>query len=177
MIKDELISAIIWERGGFLEGDRMVLILFQEGQWWWAPGGLFCCSLCLGRASLCHSAGEESTWNVGGLGSIAGLGRSPGEGKGYPLQYSGLENSMDCIVHRSQRVGRDWVTFTFTFCLGMGFPGGASGKEPTCQCRKHRRHRFDPWVRNIPLRRKWQPTSVSLPRETHGQRKLAGYSS
>ena len=33
------------------------------------------------------------------LGSIPGLGRSPGEGKGYPLQYSGLENSMDCIVH------------------------------------------------------------------------------
>ena len=125
----------------------------------------------------CNSAGEESTWNVGDLGSIAGLGRSPGEGKGYPIQYSGLENFTDCIVHRSQRVGGDWVTFTFTFCLRMGFPGGASGKEPTCQCRKHRRHRFDPWVRKIPPRRKWQPTSVSLPRETHGQRKLAGYSS
>ena len=37
--------------------------------------------------------------NVGDLGSIPGLGRSPGEGEGYPLQYSGLENSMDCIVH------------------------------------------------------------------------------
>ena len=36
---------------------------------------------------------------MGDLGSIPGLGRSPGEGKGYPLQYSGLENSMDCIVH------------------------------------------------------------------------------
>ena len=45
------------------------------------------------------SAGKESTCNVGDLGSIPGLGRSPGEGKGYPLQYSGLENSMDCIVH------------------------------------------------------------------------------
>ena len=41
------------------------------------------------------SAGKESTCNAGDLGSIAGLGRSPGEGKGYPLQYSGLENSMD----------------------------------------------------------------------------------
>ena len=47
----------------------------------------------------CGSAGKESTCNVGDLGSIPGLGRSPGEGKGYPLQYSGLENSMDCIVH------------------------------------------------------------------------------
>ena len=36
---------------------------------------------------------------MGDLGSIPGLGRSPGEGKGYPLQYSGLDNSMDCIVH------------------------------------------------------------------------------
>ena len=46
------------------------------------------------------SAGKESTCNVGDLGSIPGLGRSPEEGNGYPLQYSGLENSMDCIGHR-----------------------------------------------------------------------------
>ena len=50
---------------------------------------------------------KESACNVGDLGSIPGLGRSPGEGKGYALQYSGLENSMDCIVMRSQRVGHD----------------------------------------------------------------------
>ena len=43
----------------------------------------------------CGSAGKESACNVGDLGSISGLGRSPGEGKGYPLQYFGLENSMD----------------------------------------------------------------------------------
>ena len=47
----------------------------------------------------CGSAGKESTCNVGDLGSISGLGRSPGEGKGYPLQYSGLEKSTDSIVH------------------------------------------------------------------------------
>ena len=45
------------------------------------------------------SAGKESVCNVGDLGLIPGLGRSPGEGKGYPFQYSGLENSMDCVVH------------------------------------------------------------------------------
>ena len=45
------------------------------------------------------SDGKESACNVGDLGSIPGLGRSPGEGNGYPLQYSGLENSMDCKVH------------------------------------------------------------------------------
>ena len=48
---------------------------------------------------LCGSAGKESACNVGNLSLIPGLGRSPGEGKGYPLQDSGLENSMDCIVH------------------------------------------------------------------------------
>ena len=51
------------------------------------------------------SVGKESTCNAGDLGSIPGLGRSPGEGKGYPLQYSGLENSMDCIVHGA---GNSW---------------------------------------------------------------------
>ena len=44
------------------------------------------------------SAGKESACNVGDLGSIPGLGRYPGEGKGYPLQYSGLENSMDLYI-------------------------------------------------------------------------------
>ena len=45
------------------------------------------------------SAGKETTCYAGDLGLIPGLGRSPGEGRGYPPQYSGLENSMDCIVH------------------------------------------------------------------------------
>ena len=45
------------------------------------------------------STGKESACNAGDLGSIPGLGRSPGEGDGYPLQYSDLKNSMDCIVH------------------------------------------------------------------------------
>ena len=55
----------------------------------------------------CGSAGKESACNVGDLGSIPMLGRFAGEGEGYPLQYSGLENSMDCIAHGSQRVGHD----------------------------------------------------------------------
>ena len=47
----------------------------------------------------CGSAGKESTCNAGDLGLIPGLERSPGEGKGYPLQYSCLETSMDYTVH------------------------------------------------------------------------------
>ena len=54
----------------------------------------------------CGSAGKESTCNVGDLGSIPGLGRAPGEGNSYPLQYFGLENSVDCIVHR---VAKSWT--------------------------------------------------------------------
>ena len=60
------------------------------------------------------SAGKESTCNAGDPGSIPGLGRSPGEGLGYPLQYSGLENSMDCVVHG---VAKSWTrlrNFHFT---------------------------------------------------------------
>ena len=59
------------------------------------------------------SVGKESTCNAGDPGSIPGSGRSAGEGKDYPLQYSDPENSMDCIVMGSQRVGHDSATFTF----------------------------------------------------------------
>jgi len=54
-------------------------------------------------------------------------------------------------------------------------PWWLSGKESVCQCRRGKRCRFDPWVRKIPWRRKWQPTPVFLPGESHGQRSLVGY--
>ena len=54
----------------------------------------------------CGSAGKESACNVGDLGLIPGLGKSPGEGNSYPFQYFGLENSMDCIVHG---VAKSWT--------------------------------------------------------------------
>ena len=67
----------------------------------------------------CGSAGKETAYNAGDLGSIPGLGRSPGEGNGYPLQYSGLENSMDCVVHG---VTNSWTRLSdfhsLTWCLG-----------------------------------------------------------
>ena len=56
-----------------------------------------------------------------------------------------------------------------------GFPGGSSGKEPACQCRRDKRHRFHPWVGKIPWRRAWQPTPLFLQGESHGQRSLVGY--
>jgi len=66
----------------------------------------------------CGSAGKESTCNGRDLGLIPGLGRSPGEGKGYPLQYSGLENSMDCIVHGVAKSQTQLSDFHFT-CISI----------------------------------------------------------
>ena len=57
----------------------------------------------------------------------------------------------------------------------MLIPDGSS-KESACQCRRHRRRGFDPWVRKISQKRKWQLTPVFLPEESHGQRSLVGYS-
>ena len=56
------------------------------------------------------------------------------------------------------------------------FPGVASGKEPACQCRRHRQLGFNPKVRKIHWRRAWQPTPVLLPGESYGQRSQVGYS-
>ena len=58
---------------------------------------------------LSGSAGKESAHNEGDLGSIPGLGRSPGEGNGYPLRHSGLENSIDCIVYGFTK-SRTWLS-------------------------------------------------------------------
>ena len=60
------------------------------------------------------SADKESPCNVGDLGLIPGLGRSPREGNSYPLQYSGLENSMDCIVHGVAKSWTQLSDFDFT---------------------------------------------------------------
>ena len=57
-----------------------------------------------------------------------------------------------------------------------GFPGGTSGKEPICQCRRHKRHGFNPWVRKIHWRKVQQPTPLFWSGEFHGQRGLVGYS-
>ena len=115
-----------------------------------------------------------------------------GEGNGNPLQYSCLENPRDrgacraaiCGVTQSQTQlkqlsssSSSWcVQLVFIFFLNLilyerGSPGGTSGKEPTCQCR---RHGFDPWVGKILWRKAWQPTPVFLPGESQGWGNLVG---
>ena len=71
------------------------------------------------RGFPCGSAGKESACNVEDLGSIPVLGRSPGERTGYSLQYSGLENSMDCIVHGVAKSQTRLSNFHFQIHIDM----------------------------------------------------------
>ena len=145
---------------------------FQEnirvGKWKKKWPLVFMCSFHQGFPG--GSEDKVSACNAGDLGSIPGLGRSPGEGNDNPLQYSCLENPMDrgaqwATVHGVAKSQTRLSDFTY------------SGKELACQRRRHKRLRFDPQVRQIPWRTAWQPTSVLLPGESHGQRSLTGYSS
>ena len=72
--------------------------------------------------------------------------------------------------------GSTWDFQIPLLCMSRVFPGGASGKEPDCQCRRHNRYGFCIWVRKIHWRRAWQPTPLFLPGESYRQRNLAGYS-
>ena len=89
----------------FLSSGRYSSIIFLilvrgKGRWRRMSGG---------------SAGKESACNTGDLGSIPGLGRSPGEGKDYPLQYSCLENPMDCVIHGVAKSRTQLSDFHFHF--------------------------------------------------------------
>ena len=81
------------------------------------------------------------------------------------------------LINSNQERGLSLKNSWQIFIVIWGFPGGTSGKESTCQCRRCKRYGFNPWVGKIPWRRKWQPTLVFLPGESHGQRSLAGCSS
>ena len=126
------------------------------------------CSFCLWflLGFPCGSASKESTCNVGELGSIPGLGWSPGEGKGYLLQYSVLENSLDFVVRgvSQSRTQLNNFDFDWEFLVQI---------VKSLQCR---RPGFSPWVRKIPWRRKWRPTPVLLARKFQRWRSLVGYS-
>ena len=83
------------------------------------------------------SVGKESACNLGDLDSIPGLGRSPGEGNSYPLQYSGLENSMDCVVHGVTKRRTQMSDFHFR-CSCPGNPKKRGACWATIQ-RSHKR--------------------------------------
>ena len=89
----------------------------------------------------CSSVGKECACSAGDLGSVPGSGRSTGEGNGNPLQYSCLENSMDrgawqATINGVSKVRHNLATKPPPM-TNEGFPGGASGKVSSCQCRRH----------------------------------------
>ena len=80
-----------------------------------------------------------------------------------------LKNSRKQCISLGLVITRRWGSH-------LGFPGGAGGKEPDCQCRRYRRYGFNPLGREDPLEEDMQPRSVFLPGESHVQRSLVGYS-
>ena len=104
------------------------------------------------------------------------------------LEWVDISSSKDLVdPEMTLENGRLWnsltqvlfPSFLYSGCLYLwrkGFPGDSSGKEPTCQCKRLKRHGFDPWVGKIPWRRKWQSIPVFLPGESHGQRSLVSHS-
>ena len=104
------------------------------------------------------------------------------EGNGNPLRCSCLENPRDrgawwAVVYGVAQ-SLTWLKRLSSSSIPLhGLPRWRSGKEFTWQCRRHKRCRFNSWDGKIPWRRRWQPTPLFLPGESHGQRSLVGYSS
>ena len=92
--------------------------------------------------------------------------QAPGDGEGQ----GGWRAAVHGIAKSQTRLS-NWTTTK----KAMGFPSGARGQELACQCRRHKRFGFDPWVRKILWRRAQQPTPLFLPGESYGQKNLAGY--
>ena len=131
---------------------------------------LACWARCQASAAVCMAV-EDSTGYPRKVSSclVFFLRReidersSPGLSLASPEPASGRKRGLLCLLN----CGRiSWA---------LGFPGGTSCKEPSCQCRRCKWTWFDPWIRKIPWSRKWQTTPVFLPRESHRQRSLAGY--
>ena len=99
--------------------------------------------------------------------------------KGFPCGASGKEpvnsvqfSSIQFFSH-VRLFATPWITARQA---SLSITNSWSSLRLTCQLRRHKRHGFDPWVRKNPWRRKWQPTPIFLPGESHGERNLAGFS-
>ena len=117
----------------------------------WLPGSGMQTGM-VGTLYLCSTASvaPAGLWKAGGGGRCQLGPRGP-------------------LVRNTRGLCASWAS-------SQGFPGGTSGKESSCRCRRHGGLSFHSWVGKIPWRRKWQPTPVFLPGEFCGQRSLAGYS-
>ena len=92
-----------------------------------------------------------------------------------PLITCMLDICLHFMIHDSWYLLHGYHTFDMGASGDLAFPDITSGKEPTCQCRRHKRCSFDPWVEKTSWKRERPPITVFLPGEYHGQRSLADY--
>ena len=136
--------------------------------------------------------GLYSPWNspgqntgVGSLSLLQGIFPTQGSNRGLPhcrrilaSQKQDSQTEKQTMVTKEER-GEERINQGLRInryaLLHRGLPGGASGKDSACQCRRCKRCRFNPWIRKTPCRREWLPTQIFLPGKSHGQRSLAGY--
>ena len=154
----------------------------NSGSWWWtgSPGML----QSMGLQIVGYDFATELNWTerlpwasqVVLENPPANTGRSYGGGHGHPLWYFCLENPKDRVAWWAtiQRVvnSRTWLK---QFSMAQGFPTGLVRWRIYLQYRRllaRLRSGFDPWIRKIPWRRKWQPSPVFLPGKSHGQRRV-----
>ena len=146
-----------------------------------------------------YSPWNSPVWNtgVGSLSLLQGIFPAQELNRGllhcrqilYQLSYQGIRpgnknclsvhathSFLSCILNLGSMLESPGELKKSPHSQAAGFPGGVSGKETPCQCRRWERGGFDPWVRKIPWRRACQSTPVFLPGESHGQRSLVGYS-
>ena len=166
-----------WERGQYFKTGREspVRILFLPHRWYaCTPGALSGHSdlpFLSGPMFWKHLPSPIPGWQRD-HSALRGLWvREEGEA-GAVVRERKHKESLGCYKKETHHLDGS----TGSFYAPQSLPGSASGKEPTCQCRRYKRCRLDPWVREISWRRAWQPTPVFLPGESQGQRSLVGYS-
>ena len=150
---------------------RWTWIWVNSRSLWWTgrPGVLW----VMGSQRVVHDWVTELNWTELSLSLLQGI--FPTQGSNPVLPYCRQ------ILYQLNHKGSPTLQFRYYYFIYKccvicpDFPGGPSGKEPSCQCRKHKRCGFNPWVWKIPQRRAQQQSPVFLPGESHGQRSLVGY--
>ena len=149
----------------------------QQSKQDWAEG----LNLALGSLFQCQVKWEE-VWVLGKAWSL--VEESSRRKRGLSLgryhwdMFHSVTQSFPWFALRAcEGLEEEYAYYYLNKCIAVCLlPRWRSGEESTCQCRRHSRHGFNPWVGKIPWRGKWQATPVFLPGKSHGQRSLMGYS-